>query len=166
MGARIAKGDMEVAIALLAFSSSVYPNPHFNTLQSNLATRMNPNTYLMHTSATSNFPEEIPARRLEKQLGRRQFLSALGGITSVFALGMAPLMANPGNPAWDAALRELTAAHLARPSANQYAWHEQECTMFVFGVPTWEGTEYDAEDPPILQFQDFIPHTEPKIYSN
>ena len=38
------------------------------------------------------------------------------------------------------------AAHLARPSANQYAWHEQERTLFVcLGVATWEGTEYDAD---------------------
>ncbi|MCF7731293.1 MAG: alpha-L-fucosidase [Akkermansiaceae bacterium] len=37
-------------------------------------------------------------------------------------------------------------AHLARPSANQYAWHEQERIMFVhFGVATWEGTEYDKD---------------------
>ena len=38
------------------------------------------------------------------------------------------------------------AAQLARPSANQYAWHEQERTLFVhFGIATWEGTEYDAD---------------------
>ena len=121
----------------------------------------------MQTNGTTNFQEEIPARALVGLLGCRRFLNALGGITSVFALGMEPLMANPGDPAWDAALREPAAAQLARPSANQYAWHEQERTMFVhFGVPTWEGTEYDADDHPILQFQDFIPHTEPKTYSN
>jgi hypothetical protein len=128
---------------------------------------MKPTTYPMHTSATTNFQEEIPACASAGLLGRRRFLTTPGGITSVFALGMEPLMANPGNPAWDAALRGPAAAHLARPSANQYAWHEPERTMFVhFGVPTWEGTEYDADDHPILQFQDFIPHTEPKTYSN
>ena len=32
----------------------------------------------------------------------------------------------------------------ARPSAAQYAWHEQERIMFVcIGVATWMGTEYD-----------------------
>jgi hypothetical protein len=36
--------------------------------------------------------------------------------------------------------------------------------MFVFGVPTWEGTEYDADEHPISQFKDIIPHTEPKAY--
>jgi alpha-L-fucosidase len=100
----------------------------------------------MQTNTTTNFPEEIPARALAIPLGRRRFLTTLGAITSVFALGMEPLMADPGDPAWDAALREPAAAHLARPSANQYAWHEQERTMFVcIGVPTWEGTEYDAD---------------------
>lgn len=38
------------------------------------------------------------------------------------------------------------AVRLARPSPVQYAWHEQERIMFVcLGVPTWEGTEYDAD---------------------
>jgi hypothetical protein len=47
----------------------------------------------MHTNATSKFPEETPAR----PLGRYWFLTTLGAITSVFALGMAPLMANPAD---------------------------------------------------------------------
>jgi hypothetical protein len=54
---------------------------------------MHPTTCLMHTNATSNFPEETPAR----PLGRHRFLTTLGAITSVFALGMAPLMANPAD---------------------------------------------------------------------
>ncbi len=34
--------------------------------------------------------------------------------------------------------------HLAKPSAVQYKWHEQERIMFVhFGVATWLGSEYD-----------------------
>ena len=50
------------------------------------------------------------------------------------------------SPDLDFLLAEPAAAHLARPSANQYAWHEQECTMFVcIGVATYEGTEYDAD---------------------
>ena len=33
---------------------------------------------------------------------------------------------------------------LAKPSAVQYKWHEQERIMFIhFGVATWLGTEYD-----------------------
>ena len=73
-------------------------------------------------------------------------LITMGAIASLFAFGMEPLMANPGDLAWDAALREPAAAHLARPSANQYAFHEKERIMFVhFGVPTWEGSEYDAD---------------------
>ncbi len=40
----------------------------------------------MHTNATSKFPEETPAR----PLGRYWFLTTLGAITSVFALGMVP----------------------------------------------------------------------------
>ena len=35
---------------------------------------------------------------------------------------------------------------LAKPSAVQYRWHEQERIMFIhFGVATWLGTEYDDE---------------------
>lgn len=35
---------------------------------------------------------------------------------------------------------------LARPSAAQYAWHEQERIMFVhFGVATWENSETDRD---------------------
>ncbi len=49
------------------------------------------------------------------------------------------------SPDLDALLAE-SAAGLARPSANQYAWHEQERTMFVcIGVATCEGTEYDED---------------------
>lgn len=33
---------------------------------------------------------------------------------------------------------------LAKPSAVQYKWHEQERIMFIhFGVATWLGSEYD-----------------------
>ncbi len=39
-----------------------------------------------------------------------------------------------------------TDAPAARPSPAQYDWHEQERLMFVcIGVPTWEGSEYDAD---------------------
>lgn len=35
---------------------------------------------------------------------------------------------------------------LARPSPQQYVWHEQERIMFVcLGIPTWMGTEYDPK---------------------
>ncbi|MBX2925200.1 MAG: alpha-L-fucosidase [Chitinophagaceae bacterium] len=34
--------------------------------------------------------------------------------------------------------------HLAKPSPQQYAWHEQERIMFIhFGMATWQGREYD-----------------------
>jgi alpha-L-fucosidase len=37
-------------------------------------------------------------------------------------------------------------APLAKPSAAQYAWHEQERLLFVcLGVATWLGTEYDTD---------------------
>lgn len=46
----------------------------------------------------------------------------------------------------EAVRNDPAASRLARPSANQIAWHEQERTLFVcIGVPTWEGTEYDAD---------------------
>lgn len=36
------------------------------------------------------------------------------------------------------------AVHLAKPSPQQYAWHEQERLMFIhFGMATWQGREYD-----------------------
>jgi alpha-L-fucosidase len=48
--------------------------------------------------------------------------------------------------AWEDAIADSTAAHLTRPDANQFAWHEQERLMFIhFGVATWEGTEYDGD---------------------
>lgn len=48
--------------------------------------------------------------------------------------------------AWGNAASETEAAHLARPSPNQIAWQEQECSQFIhFGVATWEGREYDAD---------------------
>jgi alpha-L-fucosidase len=40
--------------------------------------------------------------------------------------------------------------HTARPSAVQYAWHEQERIMFVCLDPcTWEGREYDNHSIPL-----------------
>lgn len=34
--------------------------------------------------------------------------------------------------------------HLAKPSPQQYTWHEQERIMFIhFGMATWQGREYD-----------------------
>ena len=33
---------------------------------------------------------------------------------------------------------------LAKPSPQQYSWHEQERIMFIhFGMATWQGREYD-----------------------
>jgi alpha-L-fucosidase len=50
------------------------------------------------------------------------------------------------SPVPDSVVNDSAAARLARPSVNQYAWHEQERTLFVcIGVATWEGTEYDAD---------------------
>ena len=35
-------------------------------------------------------------------------------------------------------------AQLAKPSPQQYSWHEQERIMFIhFGMATWQGREYD-----------------------
>ena len=46
--------------------------------------------------------------------------------------------------AWEQAVKDPAAVHLTRPSANQYAWHEQERIMFVCLDPcTWQGGEYD-----------------------
>ncbi len=57
------------------------------------------------------------------------------GILSTLATALLPLTA----------MAQGTAP-LAKPNANQYAWHEQERIMFVhFGVATWEGSEYDAD---------------------
>lgn len=43
-------------------------------------------------------------------------------------------------------------AKLARPSAIQYAWHEQERLMFVCLDPcTWQGREYDNHSTPLNQ---------------
>ena len=63
----------------------------------------------------------------------------------LFALLLAASPAG-ADPAYERARADPAAARLARPSANQYAWHEQERTLFVcIGVGTWEGTEYDAD---------------------
>jgi alpha-L-fucosidase len=46
--------------------------------------------------------------------------------------------------AWDRAVADPAAAKLARPSAVQYAWHEQERLMFICLDPcTWQSREYD-----------------------
>lgn len=43
-------------------------------------------------------------------------------------------------------------AHLAKPSAAQYAWHEQERIMFVCLDPcTWQGREYDDHSTPLIR---------------
>ena len=77
-------------------------------------------------------------------------ITAPSSVSTRIAIGLvlaaaATSMAEPP-PDLDALLAEPAAAHLARPSASQYAWHEQERTMFVcIGVATYEGTEYDAD---------------------
>ncbi|MCB1124945.1 MAG: hypothetical protein KDM81_00505 [Verrucomicrobiae bacterium] len=41
-------------------------------------------------------------------------------------------------------------AKLARPSPQQYAWHEQERIMFACLDPaTWQGREYDNHSTPL-----------------
>ncbi len=46
--------------------------------------------------------------------------------------------------AWDRAVGDPAAAHLPRPNAVQYAWHEQERLLFVCLDPcSWQGREYD-----------------------
>lgn len=41
-------------------------------------------------------------------------------------------------------VQETPAPLLAKPSPQQYAWHEQERIMFIhFGMATWQGREYD-----------------------
>jgi hypothetical protein len=41
---------------------------------------------------------------------------------------------------------------LARPTPQQYAWHEQERIMFVcFDPCTWQGREYDNHSTPLSQ---------------
>lgn len=40
--------------------------------------------------------------------------------------------------------QEVVEVQLAKPSPQQYAWHEQERIMFIhFGMATWQGREYD-----------------------
>lgn len=47
------------------------------------------------------------------------------------------LFACKGNP-------DVKEVRLAKPSEQQYAWHEQERLMFIhFGMATWQGREYD-----------------------
>jgi alpha-L-fucosidase len=65
-------------------------------------------------------------------------------LTALLALNPVTWAAEPALP--DTVVNDPAAAKLARPSANQFAWHEQERTFFVcIGVATWEGTEYDAD---------------------
>lgn len=46
----------------------------------------------------------------------------------------------------------LTAAELARPTPQQYAWQEQERIMFIHFAPnTWQGAEYDNLSTPLDQ---------------
>lgn len=67
-------------------------------------------------------------------------------ITPFMGLAIATSATSPASAVPDTVVNEQAASHLARPSANQYAWHEQERTLFVcIGVATWEGTEYDAD---------------------
>ena len=67
--------------------------------------------------------------------------SLLSIVTTALFLGL-PLFGQ--NSAWEQAVKDPAAANLARPSANQYAWHEQERIMFVCLDPaTWQGREYD-----------------------
>jgi len=40
--------------------------------------------------------------------------------------------------------QDVTEVQLAKPSPQQYVWHEQERIMFIhFGMATWQGREYD-----------------------
>lgn len=40
--------------------------------------------------------------------------------------------------------QDVTGVQLAKPSPQQYAWHEKERIMFIhFGMATWQGREYD-----------------------
>ena len=49
-----------------------------------------------------------------------------------------------------AAADQAPAVKLARPTPQQYAWHEQERVMFVCLDPcTWQGREYDNHSTPL-----------------
>jgi len=53
-------------------------------------------------------------------------------------------IATEQSPAYQQAINDPAAAHLARPTPTQYRYHEQERIMFVCLDPaTWQGREYD-----------------------
>jgi alpha-L-fucosidase len=63
--------------------------------------------------------------------------SQVWAATLVVAFALAPALAQPD-------------IKLARPSPQQYAWHEQERIMFVCLDPcTWQGREYDNHSTPL-----------------
>jgi alpha-L-fucosidase len=70
----------------------------------------------------------------------------------LFVLLYIPVTANADDSAWEQAFRDPAAAHLPRPSAVQYAWHEQERIAFLCLDPcTWQGREYDNHSTPLKQ---------------
>src|SRR5580692_11149929 len=81
----------------------------------------------------------------------KRILSIVLLVTACLGAHAAPLV--PATPTksldsqsvdWDTAVKDPAAAGLARPTATQYAWHEQERIMFVCLDPaTWQGREYD-----------------------
>lgn len=60
------------------------------------------------------------------------------------------VLASAGLVVFAAAQAPVEPARLARPTPQQYAWHEQERIMFVCLDPaTWQGREYDNHSTPL-----------------
>jgi len=73
-------------------------------------------------------------------------IAGLAAATLVTAINpVASVAAQPGET-------QSPEARLARPSPQQYAWHEQERILFVCLDPcTWQGREYDNHSTPLSQ---------------
>jgi alpha-L-fucosidase len=72
-------------------------------------------------------------------------------IAGMLLLGMqAAIVHAEDAPSVEQALAAPPAARLAKPTPQQYAWHEQERLMFVCLDPcTWQGREYDNHSTPL-----------------
>ena len=69
------------------------------------------------------------------------------GLAGIVCLALSACVIKPAakrDVAWERAIADPAAVHLARPTPVQYAWHEQERIMFVCLDPcSWQGREYD-----------------------
>jgi len=72
-------------------------------------------------------------------------------LATLLATSLLPAATSPSSQAaWDAAVADPAAAHLARPTKAQYEWQEQELAMFVQLDPaTIQQREYDDGSTPL-----------------